>query len=137
MAKWIEFAHIATSAAYRNGLVSILEAGVGLVTAESLPATAELTVVSQFAFTEPDVGIREKYVIAVIDPNGNYLAEASGEVESSRPPDADLEFPYTWTVIQRFFLQFQEFGYYTIKIILGETVDKTLKFHVKRIESGS
>ncbi len=132
MPKWIEFAHIAAAATYRSqdDLFSVIDAGITKVVASSLPARHEITLIVQFCFTEPDTNTREHFSLVVTDPDDLQMAEVTGEIDATRPSGADLTFPFTFTVVQRYVLTLQKRGYHTARITLGKDLKKELKLLV-------
>lgn len=111
--------------------MSILGAGITTSTVDSLPAVAELTLVAQVAFTEPDIGTKETVGIEATSEEGERLAFMSYAVHPERPPDADLAFPYVFTLIHRLTLPLAHPGLYTVTVSLDELTSKQLPLRVR------
>lgn len=129
--KAIELAVLCDAATFRDDLLSVLGAGITTLTAEVLPALAELTLVAQLAFTEPDIGSKETLVIEAKDEAGERLASMTFALTPERPPDADLAFPYVFTLIHRLTLRLTGPGLYTVAVSLEGVAPKQLLLRVK------
>jgi len=130
----IEFAFLANAAVFRDNLLSVLEAGITNYQVPTFPVPIELTIVTQFAFSEPDMDRPYGFSIVATDPAGNTLGEPLQQrIIPSRPPGADPAFPYFHTVIQKFFpLMVQHQGYFSVTVALEGIAAKELKFHVRQ-----
>jgi hypothetical protein len=129
----IELAFLANAATYRDSLLSVLDAGITNFAVPSFPAPIELTIVAQFAFTEPDLDRPYEFSIMVVDPAGTAVVEPQRQpIMPSRPPGADPAFPYLHTVIQKIVpLMLQRQGYYEVHVALEGLKTKQLKFNVR------
>jgi hypothetical protein len=130
VAQWIDFLQICTAASHRDGLLSILEGGLTHFEVPSLPTTTQFTVAAQFSFSEPDTGSRHTGVIQVDDPDANTVALTTVEFDTTRPPGADLSFPYTVTVISNFVVSVDRDGVYVVRAVGAGSV-REARFRIR------
>ena len=131
MAKSVELAVLCAAASFRDDLLSILDAGISTITAQTLPAVAEVTFVAQLFFTEPDLGSEQKVCIQAQGDQEAPLASMSLVITPERPPDADAALPYIFTLIQRLLLPLSKEGLYTVTVALEGASEKRLPLRVR------
>ena len=133
MPAWIEYAHLAAAATLRDNLISMLDANITGVTMDSFPGQAQITIACQFAFTEPDLDRQYQFSIALEAPDGTTVAKGLGTLKPSRPPDADLAFPWVWTAVQQTPFVATEPGHFLIRVTLEGVQEKVLPLAVKQL----
>lgn len=131
MSRSIELATLCNAASVRDDLLSLLDGGITTLTAEQFPASVELTLVAQFAFTEPDVGQLETMGLDVTGDEKESLVSETITVTPQRPPDADLAIPYIHTWLHRLGLTFARPGVYTVTVTMNGVPPRRLPLRVQ------
>ena len=92
----VEFAQLATTATFRNGLYTIVEGGIDTITPVQLTDVAQLTLVVRLTFTEDALGQVYSASAKVVNPRGEDVSVFSLVVPAFRPGDGDADLPYTF-----------------------------------------
>ncbi len=131
VSKGIELALLCDAASLRNDLLSVLGAGITTLTVGALPALAELTLVAQAAFTEPDIGSQETLAVDASSEGGESLASLTFSLRPERPAEADLAIPYVFTLIQPLAIPLARTGLYAVTVTLQGVTTKRLPLRVR------
>ena len=127
----IDLATLCNAASVREDLLSLLDAGVTTLTAEEFPANVELTLVAQFAFSEPDLGKQETMGVDVTSDDNDTLISETIQVTPERPADADLAIPYFHTWLHKLALSFARPGLYTVTVTMQGASPRRLPLRVQ------
>lgn len=128
----IDLAVLCTSAAFRDGLLSVLEAGLERFSVDQYPANLLPILVFRTTFREVDFGIQYLIRVTVAHEDGERVADIGFAVSYTPPEDADPRLSYYHLLIQALPLQIRRDGLYVIELVLDAERARSIPFIVEQ-----
>jgi hypothetical protein len=128
----LEIAQLAASAVFRNGLVTIVDAGIDqFYLSDPKTEIVEVTAVAKVAFSEPDTGKQYTGSFKVFDPDLQLVTDVPLQTPTERPPHADLTLPFAFTAISVLKFVPKTFGTFQIRFSVDGAITKDLALSVR------
>lgn len=125
----VDLAVLCTAASFRDGLLSILEAGLERFSPADYPVTISPQLVFRLSFREEDFGVANLVRVAVRHDDGEPIAEVS--VSVSYQPPAGKELSYYTVVIHQLPMQIRRNGIYVVTLTLNGDLARRIPFQVE------
>ncbi|MGH9307386.1 MAG: DUF6941 family protein [Acidimicrobiales bacterium] len=127
MKSTIDVATLAATATYRDGLLSILEAGIDNVTVDQFPFTWAPTLVIRVFFENEELGVPHTIHARVRFEDDEPVADIGWTVTPERGPSADMRLPYSFVVIHALPVQLLRAGVYRFAVSLDTEQERELR----------
>ncbi len=114
----VTIATLCSSASYRDGLLSILEAGLERFTPDIYPATVAPVLVVRIDFQSEDFNRETMLRVIVEHDDGERFSEVGFAVVYTPPPEVDPQLTYYWVLIHPLPLQLRRDGLHRVHLTL-------------------
>jgi hypothetical protein len=128
---YVAFAHLCTAASFRDGLLSILEAGLQQFEPDELPYRMQPTLAFQLVLEEADLGRAHPMSVDVTHEDGERLAGLTFDFSMNRPAGADPDLPIAFTAIQLLPMELRRDGLYNVRVAIDSQQPTQLPFRVR------
>jgi hypothetical protein len=121
---------LANAATYRDGLFTVVEAGLDSIVAGNLQLPVQVTAVARVAFSEPDTNTDYTSSFIVFNPQLQQVAWVPMAISTNRPIGADLALPYTYTAIQALIFVPSVAGLFVVRFNLDGQMQRDMKLRI-------
>jgi hypothetical protein len=128
---YVAFAHLCTAASFRDGLLSVLEAGLQQFEPDELPYRMQPTLAFQLILDESDLGRAHPMSVDVTHQDGERIAGLTFDFSMNRPPGTDPELPIAFTAIQLLPMDLRRDGLYSVRVAIDGLEPTQLPFRVR------
>ncbi len=128
----IDLAVLCTSASFRDGLLSILEAGLERFSVDQYPANLGPVLVFRTIFRKAEFNVQHLARVTVVHEDGERVAEIGLGITYAPPEDADPRLSYYTVVIHTLPMQMRRDGLYVVEISLNGERARSIPFVVER-----
>jgi len=127
----LDLALLCTSATFREGLLSVLEAGLERFSPDNYPANLAPVLVFRLSFSEDDFGTAHVVRITVRHDDGEPVAEVGVGVTYEPPAESDPALSHFTVVIHQLLMQIRRDGLYLVEITLDGELSSRIPFRVR------
>lgn len=126
----LTLAALCSAATYRDGLLSVLEAGLERFSPDGYPAVVTPQLVVRIDWDPSDFGSAHTLRVVVEHDDSERLADVGWGVTYEPPPDADPDLAFFTVVSHPLTMQVRRDGLYTVEISLDGESARTLRLRV-------